>query len=175
MPNQVKMMTEEVLFCMYFFYQTSAPLLTKSHSFFQYTLNVVLLIFIIIMESFSQPVSWTKVVCPRDREGKRFSNPPADAAYYSHRSKTSSFDAITERRIWRPWGHSGHRAAPRLSYEHKKLKTYTIHLIPSLPRRHFSALLSVRETKYELPKKRLRGRLLKTKMATIFFYIDCGN
>ncbi|CAH3156647.1 unnamed protein product [Porites lobata] len=49
-----------------------------------------------------QPVSWTKVVCPRDREGKRFSNPPADAAYYSHRSKTSSFDAITERRIWRP-------------------------------------------------------------------------
>ena len=99
----------------FFFYQTSAPLLTKSRSFFQYTLNVVLLIFIIIMESFSQPVSWTKVVCPRDREGKRFSNPPADAAYYSHRSKTSSFDGMTERRIWRPWGHSGYPAAPRFN------------------------------------------------------------
>ncbi|CAH3027654.1 unnamed protein product, partial [Porites evermanni] len=49
-----------------------------------------------------QPVSWTKVVCPRDKEGKRLSNPPADAAYYSHRSKTSSFDGMTETRVWRP-------------------------------------------------------------------------
>ena len=167
MPNQVKMMTEEALFCMYFFYQTSAPLLTKSHSFFQYTLNVVLLIFIIIMESFSQPVSWTKVVCPRDGEGKRFSNPPADAAYYSHRSKTSSFDAITERRIWRPWGHSGHRAAPRLNItsdcqslvsprtiacQHWSIYYKNYHLTRILRTnwtvfRHFY----FRETKYELP------------------------
>ena len=94
----------------FFFINHSSSFNQELFLFSIHRLNVVLLIFIISMESFSQPVSWTKVVCPRDKEGKRFSNPPADAAYYSHRSKTSSFDGMTERRVRRPWGHSGHPA-----------------------------------------------------------------
>lgn len=91
--------------CIFFFINHSSSFNQELFLFSIHRLNVVLLIFIISMESFSQPVSWTKVVCPRDKEGKRFSNPPADAAYYSHRSKTSSFDGMTDRQVWRPWGH----------------------------------------------------------------------
>ena len=91
-----------ILHAFYFFINHSSSFNQELFLFSIHRLNVVLLIFIISMESFSQAVSWTKVVCPRDKEGKRFSNPPADAAYYSHRSKTNSFDGMTDRQVWRP-------------------------------------------------------------------------